>query len=450
MIARKPRQGKNTYGDNSYSKRENQRLWSILLLLLTLAVHGVSTDANTEEDGDHSSHNVTSTSTFLNTLLKTYDKRIRPNFDGDPVNVTVDMLISRIDNINEVTMDYGITIVLRQTWVDTRLEYNAVKQHIPPTSELLERIWVPDMFFTNEKDSHFHDQTRDNVLLRISPSGEILYSTRLTLTVACHMQLSRFPMDEQHCKLKMESYSYTVDEPVFVWTDYRPVQHEDDLELQQFDILENETIEIVHMYHTGNFSALELHYTLHRKLGYYIISTFLPSSLLVVLSWVSFWINPEAAPARVALCITTVLTITTMAIAVRDDLPKVSYVTAVDVWMSSCLFFVFGSLVEFAFVNFVSSLRKNEKKKKTDLKINVEKTKDGNDLADAVEKCLPQAINIEKCERCGTHASRYWRKRALFVDKVARIVFPLLYFIFNIMFWPIYLREGMPSWLIND
>ncbi|VDL68574.1 unnamed protein product [Nippostrongylus brasiliensis] len=34
--------------------------------------------------------------------------------------------------------------------------------------------------------------------------------------------------------------------------------------------------------------------------------------LIVTISWVSFWLNREASPARVSLGVTTVLTMTTL------------------------------------------------------------------------------------------------------------------------------------------
>ena len=65
-------------------------------------------------------------------------------------------------------------------------------------------------------------------------------------------------------------------------------------------------------------------FILRRETGYYMIQTYIPSTLIVILSWVSFWISMDAAPARTALGITTVLTMTTQSSGARASLPKVS------------------------------------------------------------------------------------------------------------------------------
>lgn len=69
------------------------------------------------------------------------------------------------------------------------------------------------------------------------------------------------------------------------------------------------------------------------------------------MSWISFWIRPEAIPARVTLGVTSLLTLATQNTQSQSSLPPVSYVKAIDVWMSSCTVFVFMSLMEFAVVN---------------------------------------------------------------------------------------------------
>lgn len=52
---------------------------------------------------------------------------------------------------------------------------------------------------------------------------------------------------------------------------------------------------------TGIYQRLSLSFKLRRNIGYFVFQTYLPSILIVMLSWVSFWINHEATSARVAL-----------------------------------------------------------------------------------------------------------------------------------------------------
>ena len=81
---------------------------------------------------------------------------------------------------------------------------------------------------------------------------------------------------------------------------------------------------------------------------------YLPSMLVVIVSWISFWLNIEAVPARISLGIITVLTISTHSSSITATLPKVSYVKAIDIWLAVCMVFVFCALLEYAAVNVLS------------------------------------------------------------------------------------------------
>ena len=74
----------------------------------------------------------------------------------------------------------------------------------------------------------------------------------------------------------------------------------------------------------------------------------LPTGMIVILSWVGFWIDYRATPARCSLAITTVLTITTLTNSIRASLPHVGHIKSIDVYLLSCFFFVFASTIEFA------------------------------------------------------------------------------------------------------
>ena len=106
--------------------------------------------------------------------------------------------------------------------------------------------------------------------------------------------------------------------------------------------------------YVGAFPCLEIQFVLQRKLGFVLLQVYVPSMLVVILSWVSFWLNVEASPARVSLGLLTVFTITTQSASVNASLPRVSYIKAIDVWMSACLIFVVFGLLEYAVVNVLS------------------------------------------------------------------------------------------------
>ncbi|XP_019900533.1 glycine receptor, alpha 4a isoform X1 [Esox lucius] len=304
-----------------------------------------------------------SPSDFLDKLMgkkSGYDARIRPNFKGPPVNVTCNIFINSFGSITETTMDYRLNVFLRQKWNDPRLAY----QEYPDDSldldpSMLDSIWKPDLFFANEKGANFHEVTTDNKLLRIFQDGSVLYSIRLTLILSCPMDLKNFPMDIQTCTMQLESFGYTMNDLIFEWLTVNPVQVADDLTLPQFVLKDEQDLGYcTKHYNTGKFTCIEVKFHLERQMGYYLIQMYIPSLLIVILSWVSFWINMDAAPARVGLGITTVLTMTTQSSGSRASLPKVSYVKAIDIWMAVCLLFVFAALLEYAAVNFVSRQHK--------------------------------------------------------------------------------------------
>ena len=49
---------------------------------------------------------------------------------------------------------------------------------------------------------------------------------------------------------------------------------------------------------TGEYVVMTTYFHLKRKIGYFVIQTYLPCIMTVILSQVSFWLNRESVPAR--------------------------------------------------------------------------------------------------------------------------------------------------------
>ena len=72
------------------------------------------------------------------------------------------------------------------------------------------------------------------------------------------------------------------------------------------------------------------------------------------MSWVSFWLNRGAAPARVGLGVTTVLTMTTLMASVNAALPKISYMKSIDIYLGKLTAFSLSRVTFYFFVSFAN------------------------------------------------------------------------------------------------
>ncbi|KAM4595202.1 glycine receptor subunit alpha-3 isoform 2-T2 [Fundulus diaphanus] len=394
--------------------------WKLLLL--------VSVSRCKEMDGAARTRHVPmSPSDFLDKLMgrtSGYDARIRPNFKGPPVNVSCNIFINSFGSIAETTMDYRVNIFLRQQWNDPRLayaEYPDDSLDLDPS--MLDSIWKPDLFFANEKGAHFHEVTTDNKLLRIFKNGNVLYSIRLTLTLSCPMDLKNFPMDVQTCIMQLESFGYTMNDLIFEWQENGPVQVAEGLTLPQFILKDESDLRYcTKHYNTGKFTCIEVRFHLERQMGYYLIQMYIPSLLIVILSWVSFWINMDAAPARVALGITTVLTMTTQSSGSRTSLPKEGE---------------------------VSESRPTSTAAVTSTPSSTKDSKVSTNNAVAVLSTPGGAVNASQNPPGGggggggggkslEEMRKLFIDRAKKIDTVSRAGFPLAFLFFNIFYWVLY------------
>ncbi|XP_061901270.1 gamma-aminobutyric acid receptor subunit alpha-6-like isoform X1 [Entelurus aequoreus] len=335
-----------------------------LLYFFSLATCVKNTSGHTRKDERIYPENFTR---ILDRLLDGYDNRLRPGFGGPVTEVKTDIYVTSFGPVSDVEMEYTMDVFFRQTWVDRRLTYEGPIEILRLNNLMVTKVWTPDTFFRNGKKSVAHNMTAPNKLFRIMKNGTILYTMRLTISAECPMKLVDFPMDGHACPLKFGSYAYPITEMIYTWT--KGSEHSVEVppessSLVQYDLIgqtvSSETIKSI----TGEYVVMTVYFHLKRKMGYFMIQTYIPCIMTVILSQVSFWINKESVPARTVFGITTVLTMTTLSISARHSLPKVSYATAMDWFIAVCFAFVFSALIEFAAVNYFTNAQMERAKKK--------------------------------------------------------------------------------------
>ncbi|KRX91543.1 Glutamate-gated chloride channel subunit beta, partial [Trichinella pseudospiralis] len=292
---------------------------------------------------------------LVKNLLLNYSSNLRPASAHEPVLVMTSIHITGLSAIDEFNMEYKVQFKFQQEWIDKRLTfkdpYFSKDEFIYLSKD--QNVWIPDTFFQNEKRGTYHALDQPNFYVKIRADGTVVYNRRLTMTFACAMQLEKYPMDEQTCNMDFSSYAYTDADVDYAWS-LNPLKISPwaESELSNFVITSFKNASCTSKTATGTYTCLRVELHLRRLFSFFLLQLYIPSSLLVAVSWVSYWIDWRAAAGRVPLSIITLLTMITHSYAINAKLPPVSYAKALDVWIGACIMFIFGSLIEYAFVNY--------------------------------------------------------------------------------------------------
>ncbi|XP_047022032.1 glutamate-gated chloride channel isoform X36 [Helicoverpa zea] len=329
---------------------------------------------------------------ILDNLLKNsrYDKRLLPPVDG-VLTVNVSVLLLSLASPDESSLKYEVEFLLQQQWYDPRLRYsnqshydflNAIHHH--------EDIWLPDTYFIMHGDfKEFSQHSWDPIIpmhfaLRIYRNGTINYLMRRHLILSCQGRLNIFPFDDPLCSFALESISYEQSAITYVWkNDEDTLRKSPSLTTLNAYLIQNQTIpcpikaswraEGNSLYEEdeemtcnlcqrrfeeqGNYSCLKVDLIFTRDRAFYFTTVFIPGIILVTSSFITFWLEWNAVPARSMIGVTTMLNFFTTSNGFRSTLPVVSNLTAMNVWDGVCMCFIYASLLEFVCVNYVGRKR---------------------------------------------------------------------------------------------
>jgi len=218
------------------------------------------------------------------------------------------------------------------------------------------RIWIPDLFFSNEIVSRTHDTLQPNTYIRIFPDGRVLFSARISLSMTCPMYLKKYPFDEQTCSMRMASYGYTTDDIIFKWKHSDPVQFTPVINLPKFSLSQFNTDYCDSQTNTGTYSCLRVDLVFKRDFNSYLVDVYIPCTMLVIIAWLTLWLehHGHGSVGRLIMAVLTLLVNAVLVQQMNVNGPIVGYTRAIDVWTGMCLTFVFSTLIQFIVVNYLA------------------------------------------------------------------------------------------------
>jgi hypothetical protein len=263
-----------------------------------------------------------------------------PPADGRPVRVEVVAYVLDISRIDSAEQSFTADVYVEAAWSDPRLAHEGPG----PVSYGITDIWQPNLQFTNGRQLSTSMPDR----LEVLPGGEVRYRQRFWGEFSQPMDLRAYPWDSQGLTLRLVTSGLTPDQVEIVPTSRIDSTISTDLSATDFDITGSDVAAETWRPAGAQreFASLRSTFVAERRSGYFIVKVIIPLTLIVMMSWLVFWLDPAQGGPQISVATTTMLTLIAFRFAVNASLPKISYLTRLDAFILASTVLVFLSLIE--------------------------------------------------------------------------------------------------------
>uniref|UniRef100_A0A915K7F2 Neurotransmitter-gated ion-channel transmembrane domain-containing protein n=1 Tax=Romanomermis culicivorax TaxID=13658 RepID=A0A915K7F2_ROMCU len=110
---------------------------------------------------------------------------------------------------------------------------------------------------------------------------------------------------------------------------------------------------------TGTYSCLKLALYFKRTFSFsHFVNLYLPGFLLVVISWLSFWLSVQAISTRITFALFCFLTLIIQFVIVSPTFPPSQTYRSIDLWFVICLLFLSLALIQCIIVYRITELER--------------------------------------------------------------------------------------------
>lgn len=268
-----------------------------------------------------------------------------------PVEVSVDLYINKIYNINTVDETYQIDGYLEYSWVDERLKLNGADSIARPrlfendqARELIHtKIWFPAFEIMNVQG----ENETPNISLEIYSDGKVIYYERFFGAFSTYMNFRDFPFDSQSFKIQIEAFSY--DSHHLIFTNPKLFfEKTNNSFVEKWEIIDKKAIIAEQPYAEGTsdssfYSRVEFEIYAKRLTGYYLWQVLFPLFIIIMASFAIFWIKDFGT--QIGIGFTLMLTVVAFNFYSASILPELPYQTFIETIIIVGYVFIFLGII---------------------------------------------------------------------------------------------------------
>lgn len=274
--------------------------------------------------------------------------RTRPNPEAGPTVIRAAIFIFDLVEIDTRKEEFTLDYFVEAKWKDKRLGDRARKKGLLLCETPVESVWTPGMFAVNSRET----RAQLPMVLYVHADGTVEGENRYIATFATQFDLSDFPLDTQTLPITFISTKYGPEDLslVFEGTGAGKVFSEAGWDAR-LGRLEAGVYEMDLLMNTDEEEPLKLalfeyQIEVKRRIMYYVWKVFLPLCVIVFASWAIFWIDPTHIGVQTGIGTAMLLTNIAYLFSLERVLPKIDYLSRMDIFVYSSLVFVFLAFVQ--------------------------------------------------------------------------------------------------------
>lgn len=252
---------------------------------------------------------------------------------GEPAEVKLTLTLNKLSEIDTVAETYHVDAYLGVRWRDPEgvelLRRPAGDERAVYLGDAVDDllgsvVWWPDLELINTVGGR--DRTAQR--LEVFDDGMVQYTERFQATLSSNMDFRQFPFDRQTFEILIESYTYRVDDLVFVEPAAR-LGHLQETPAPDWQLGDPRTRLTRHEYGDGWYARYTLAVEADRLPGYFVWQVFLPLFLILGTSWIVFWLTELSD--KISVAFTCLLTLVAFNFYTATMLPQLPYNTFIEV-----------------------------------------------------------------------------------------------------------------------
>ncbi|XP_064085620.1 serotonin-gated chloride channel mod-1-like isoform X2 [Macrobrachium nipponense] len=252
---------------------------------------------------------------------------------GIPLKISPEVNLVRFSQIDDINLAFSMEIEVALVWMDRNLYFNNLKSEEGKnqlSEKEVEAVWSPEIEFLNINDGRLQ-LLKTGVYARQVAEPEPPVFTDVKMDTIYQPKSSRLVKRQQYyasfnCQFELFSYPF-----------------------------DTQTCQIIIKLASADRKVIDLEVTfdLERRYSLLVLTVFLPTFLLMGISYGTLFIKPKDFDTRSMMALTTLLVMYTMFDQVSSNLPDTAYIKMVDLWFFFCIFTIFSVNIIHIWVEFL-------------------------------------------------------------------------------------------------